>query len=133
MNVSLVVAGSMALVGAAIHGIAGEVVVVRKLSPEVLPPSPFGGPGMTKAMIQAAWHLTTVAFVTTGCALVAAGAIVQGETARGMAVVGAAAASGFAAVVVVGALAGARRAVFSHPAPILLTAVAVLAWWGVAT
>lgn len=60
MNVPVLVAGSLALLGAGIHGVAGEALVLRRLSPGMLPPSPFGGSGMTKAMIGAAWHMTTV-------------------------------------------------------------------------
>ena len=43
MNVPLIVAGSLAVIGAAIHGAAGERLVVRKLSLDVLPPTRFGG------------------------------------------------------------------------------------------
>ena len=98
MNFPLLVAGSLALLGAGIHGVAGEALVVRRLSPGGLPSSPFGGPGMTRTMIRAAWHPSE--------------------------------ATGFAALAVGGAFAHAPRAVFLHPAPALLTAVAVLAWWG---
>ena len=35
----LIVAGSLGILGAAIHGGVGEVLVVRKLSPGTLPPS----------------------------------------------------------------------------------------------
>ncbi len=108
MNVPLLVAGSLALLGAAIHGVAGEALVVRRLSPGVLPSSRFGGPGMTKTMIRAAWHMTTVAFLSVGSELVLSGAVLDGEAARGIGLV----------------------AAFLHPAPALLTAVAVLAWWG---
>jgi hypothetical protein len=43
--------------------------VVRKLTPEVLPSSGFGGPRTTKVMIHVTWHLTTIAFLTVGSAL----------------------------------------------------------------
>lgn len=130
MNGALLVAGSLILVGAAIHGVAGHVLVVRRLSPAALPASPFGGPGMTKAMIRAAWHLTTIAFLTVGFALLLAGSVLHGDTARGVALVAAVASSGFAALLVGGALAHAPRSLFLHPGPLLLTAVAALAWWG---
>jgi hypothetical protein len=130
MNVPLLVAGSLALLGAAIHGVGGEILVVRRLSPGVLPSSPFGGPGMTKVMIRATWHMTTIAFLTVGSALVLSGSVLHGDTARGVDLVAAAAATGFAALAVGGALARAPRSLFRHPAPALLTAVAVLAWWG---
>jgi hypothetical protein len=130
MNVPLLVAGSLALLGAGIHGGAGEVLVVRRLSPGVLPSSPFGGPGMTKTMIRAAWHMTTVAFLAVGSALVLSGSILHGDTARGIGLIAAAESTGFAALALGGALARGPRALFRHPAPALLTCVAVLAWWG---
>jgi hypothetical protein len=132
VNVPLLVAGSLALLGAAVHGVGGEILVVRRLSPGMLPSSPFGGPGMTKVMIRATWHMTTIAFLTVGSALVLAGSVVHGDTARGIGLVAAAASSGFAAVAVGGALARAPRSLFRHPAPAVLTAVAVLAWSGIA-
>jgi hypothetical protein len=127
-DVPLIVAGSLALVGAAIHGVGGELLVVRRLSPAALPSSRFGGPAMTKAMIHAAWHMTTIAFLTVGIALILAGSVLDGDSARGAALVAAAAATGFAAV----ALGGVRsaRSVLRHPAPAVLGATAALAWWG---
>jgi len=130
MNFPLLVAGSLALLGAGIHGVAGEALVVRRLSPGGLPSSPFGGPGMTKTMIRAAWHMTTVAFLTVGSALVLSGSVLHGDTARGIGLVAAGESTGFAALAVGSAFARAPRALFLHPAPALLTAVAVLAWWG---
>jgi hypothetical protein len=139
MNVPLLVAGSLALVGAAIHGGVGEVLVVRKLSPRSLPPSPFGGPALTKAMIRVAWHMATIGLVTVGCALVVSGSVLNGGTARGVGLVAAGASTGFAMLAVGTAFAqclrsvspGERRLVL-HPGPPLLAAVAVLAWVGVA-
>lgn len=132
MNVLLLVAGSLALLGAAVHGVGGEVLVVRRLSPRVLPSSPLGGPATTKAMIRGTWHMTTIAFLTVGSALVLSGSVLHGDTARGIALVAACASTGFAALAVGSALPRAPRSLVHHPAPALLTAVAVLAWWGVA-
>jgi hypothetical protein len=132
VNAPLIVAGSLAILGAAIHGVAGEVLVVRKLSPGTLPSTRFGGPRMTKAMIQAAWHLTTIAFLSVGSALLLSGAVLHGDTARGIALVAAGASTGFAAVVVgLGAASAlSPRSLLLHPGPPLLTATAALAWWG---
>ena len=132
MNVPLIVAGSLAIIGAAIHGVAGEVLVVRKLSPGMLASSPFGGPRMTKAMIHVTWHMTTIAFLTVGSALLLSGSVLHGDTARGIALVAAAAATGFAAVAVGLGAADTRspRSLFLHPGPPALTATAALAWWG---
>ena len=132
MNAPLIVAGALGLVGAAIHGIGGELLVVRKLSLGTLPSSRFGGPRMTKRMIHAAWHMTTFTFVTVGLAMLLAGSVVDGDAARGIAVVGAVACTGFAAVAI-GMGAGQLRrpqTLLRHPAPVLLTAIAALAWWG---
>jgi hypothetical protein len=96
VNAPLIAAGALALVGAAVHGAGGEILVVRKLSPEALPSSRFGGPRMTKTMIHASWHMTTVGFLTVGCALLLSGSVLDGDAARGISIVAAAAATGFA-------------------------------------
>ena len=131
MNAPLIIAGALGIVAALIHGGAGEVFVVRRLSPGALAPSPFGGPGMTRAMIQVTWHITTVAFLALGVALLVAGSALHGSTARGIGVVAAAGFTGFATVAVV--LGGARvrpRGLLAHPGPVVLAATAALAWWG---
>jgi hypothetical protein len=132
VNAPLIVAGSLAIVGAAVHGVGGELVVVRKLSPAVLPSSRFGGPRMTKTMIHVTWHMTTIAFLTVGCALVLSGSVLHGDAARGIGLLAAAAASGFAALAVgLGALyTRSPRSLLGHPGPAVLTATAALAWWG---
>jgi hypothetical protein len=132
VNVPLIVAGSLAILGAAIHGAGGEVLVVRKLSPGMLPASPFGGPRTTKTMIHVTWHLTTIAFLAVGAALLLSGTALHGDTARGIAVLAAGAATGFAALTVAMGAAYSRspRSLLRHPAAALLTATAVLAWWG---
>jgi hypothetical protein len=132
VNVPLIVAGSLAVLGAAIHGVAGEVLVVRKLSPECLPSSPFGGPGTTKTMIHVTWHMTTIAFLTVASALLLSGAVLHGDAARGIGVVAAGASTGFAvlAVGLGGAYRHFPRSLLHHPGPAILTVTAVLAWWG---
>jgi hypothetical protein len=132
MNAPLVVAGSLAIVAAAVHGGAGEVLVIRKLSTERLAGSPFGGPRMTKAMIHVTWHMTTVAFLTAGSSLLLAGAVFDGDTAQAVAVVAAAAMTAFAALAAGLGIAYMRspRSLLRHPAPAILTLTAVLAWLG---
>jgi hypothetical protein len=132
VNAPLIVAGSLAILGAAIHGVAGEVLVVRKLSPAMLPSSRFGGPGMTKTMIHVTWHMTTIAFLSVGSALLLAGSVLHGDTARGIGLVAAGASTGFAALAVGmgGAYRHFPRSLLRHPAPVVLTATAALAWWG---
>lgn len=142
MNVPLLVAGSLALLAAAVHGAGGEVLVVRRLSPSLLPRSPFGGPVVTKLMIRVTWHITTIAFLAVGAALVLSGSVLDGEAARAVGLVAAWAATGIAAVVLPGGVAQARRSLGSwgagerkallHPGPAVLTAIPVLAWLGIA-
>jgi hypothetical protein len=126
------VAGSLAVVGAAIHGVGGEVLVVRKLSLGMLPSSRPGGPKTTKNMIHVTWHMTTIAFLTVGSALLLSGSVLRGDTARGIGLVAASAATGFAAVAVGlgAAYAQSPRSLFLHPGPAVLTVTAALAWWG---
>ena len=132
MNVPLIVAGAIGVLAAGVHGVAGEILVVRKLSLERLAGSPFGSARMTKAMIHVTWHITTVAFLVVGCALVVSGAVLDGDSARAVAIVAAAAFTGFAAVALGVGLAYMRtpRSLLSHPGPIALAATAALAWLG---
>lgn len=127
-DVPLIVAGSLALFAAAVHGAGGEVLVVRKLSPSALPPSRFGGPRMTMTMIHATWHMTTVAFLTVAVALILSGSVLDGDAARGIALVAAGAATGFAAIAI--AASRSPRTLLRHPAAIVLGSAAALAWWG---
>lgn len=132
MDAQLIVAGSLAVLGAVVHGIGGELLVMRKLSPEMLSASAFGGPRMTRAMIQVTWHLTTVAFFTIGVALILAGSVLEGDEARAVGLFAAGTSTGFAAIAVGLGAANTRslRLLLRHPGPVGLTATAVLAWWG---
>jgi hypothetical protein len=132
VTVPLIAAGCLAILGAAVHGVGGELLVMRRLSSDVLPSSRFGGPVMTRAMIHVAWHLTTIAFLTVGCALVLSGSVLDGVAARGIGLAAATAATGFAAVVVGlgGGYTRSPRSLIRHPGPAVLTAAAALAWWG---
>ena len=132
MNVPLVIAGSLALLAAGIHGAAGELLVVRRLSPATLSPTRFGGPRTTRTMIHVTWHLTTIAFLTVAGALLLSGTVVHGDAARGLALMAASASTGFAALTVAMGSAGSPRALLRHPAALVLTATAVLAWLGAA-
>ena len=55
---------------------------------------------MAKTLLHATWHMTTVAFLTVGTALPLARSVLPGEAARAVAVVAAAATTGFAATAV---------------------------------
>jgi hypothetical protein len=132
VNAQLIGAGSLAVLGAAVHGVGGEILVVRKLSPQMLSATPFGGPRTTKAMIHVTWHLTTIAFLTVGVALLLSGSVLEGDTARGVGLLAAGTSTGFAAVVVGLGVADTKspRLLLHHPGPVVLTATAALAWWG---
>jgi hypothetical protein len=105
---------------------------VRRLSPGLLPASPFGDPRTTKTMIHVTWHLTTIAFLTVGAALFLSGSVVHGDAARGIGLVAAGASTAFAALAAGLGVAYARspRSLFRHPGPAALSATAALAWWG---
>jgi hypothetical protein len=83
-------------------------------------------------MIHVTWHMTTIAFLTVGSALLLSGTVLDGDTARGIGLLAAAASTGFAALAVGLGAAYARspRLLVRHPAPFVLTATAALAWWG---
>src|SRR4051794_7750788 len=131
MNAPLIAAGVLGITAASIHGAAGEVLVVRKLSPRVLPPTRFGGPRMTMSMIHVSWHIATVAFLAVGASLLVAGLFLDGDAARAVAFTAAAASTGFAVVVLaLGAGTQSPRSVLVHPGPVVLTAIPLLAWWG---
>jgi hypothetical protein len=131
VNLALIFAGALAVIGAAVHGVGGELFVVRKLAAATLPSSRFGGPRMTMTMIHATWHMTTIAFLTVGVALLLSGTVIDGDAAHGISIVAAAAATGFAAVALgLGGTALSPRSFFRHPGPAVLTATAALAWLG---
>jgi hypothetical protein len=132
MNIPLIAAGSLSVLAAAIHGGAGEVLVVRRLSTETLTGTAFGGPRMTQAMIHVTWHVTTFAFLAVGIALLLSGSVLEDDAARAVSLVAAGTSTGFAAVALgLGAAdTGTPRALFRHPGPIALATVAALAWWG---
>lgn len=132
MNVAYVIAAVLAFGGAAVHGIAGERLVVRRLAAGALPSSPFGGPGVTMLMIRASWHIATVAFASLGAALGACAASPGSTSCAGVGRVAGVAFSGFTALVVGLGLTRGPRTLLRHPAPLLFTAVAVLSWLGAA-
>lgn len=132
MIAPLVIAGALVLLGAGVHGVGGEVLVLRNLSAERLAGSRFGGPRMTRAMIHVTWHLTTAAFLCVGLALVLCGTVLSGDPAQAVGLAAAATSSAFAAVMIGVGVAdtGTLRSFVSHPAPLVFTVAAGLAWWG---
>jgi hypothetical protein len=128
VNPPLLVAGVLALVGAAVHGLGGELLVVRRLSYRALPPSPFGGPSMTKTMIHVTWHMTTIAFASLG--ILEIYAAVSGDVGRGVELLAAGTATAFAALTIGAGHRVRPAALLRHPGPLVLATVAGLAWWG---
>jgi hypothetical protein len=129
VNAPLLVAGVLALVGATVHGLGGQLLVVRRLSSRALPPSPFGGPSMTKTMIQVTWHMTTIAFTSAGIAEIYA-AVVSDGASRGVELLAAATVTAFAALAIGAGLRRGPTALLRHPGPLVLATTAGLAWWG---
>jgi hypothetical protein len=135
VNAQLLVAGSLLLIAAAVHGAGGEVLVVRKLTD--LPPTPIGGRSMTRIMVRVTWHIVTIAFVTLGAGLTVCGGLASGAACDG---IGLAAASAFTAISALtfavafrefGFRQSLRIALLRHQAPLVFVAVAALAWWGI--
>jgi hypothetical protein len=129
MNVPFVIAGVLAITGAAVHGILGERIVVTKLRTETLPSSRFGNAGMSLLMIRATWHITTLAFLVMGSALVACSPVPSGAC-EGIGRISAIAFASFFLLTIGLAAPHVRRTVRRHPAPLIFLAVAVLAWVG---
>jgi hypothetical protein len=131
VEVPFIVAGSLGLLGAAIHGGVGERLVVQKISRDTLPSSPFGGPSFTKVMIRVTWHLVTITFATLGVALILMGTRSPDSASRAIGVV---AASAFTAFFLLAAVVGFRprviKASMRHPAPLMFALSAALCWWG---
>ena len=131
MNVPFVVAGALALLAAAIHGVVGEQLVVMKLRRETLPSSRFGSSSVTLIMIRATWHITTLAFLVMGAGLVACSPEPLRRACEGVGRVSALAFASFF-VLAIGLVIPhiRRRAPLRHPAPLIFAIVAALSWWG---
>ncbi len=131
MSVQFAIAAALALAGAMIHAIAGERLVVSRLRSETLSPTPFGGPTMTKLMIRATWHITTLAFVVMGSALAACAPAGSPQACRGVGLVAGISYTSFAGLTVGLGLAAGQfpRGLLRHPAPLVFAVVAGLTWW----
>lgn len=135
MNIPFAIAGALSFTAAAIHGGAGETLVVRRLRRDTLAATPFGGPTMTLLMIRVTWHIVTLAFVVSGAALAActpAGSVTQACSGAGR--ISAVSFASYFALATGLAIAsqGSRvgKTMLKHPGPLVFVAVAALAWWG---
>jgi hypothetical protein len=124
------VAGALALVGAAVHGGAGEILVLRKLFSGPLPSSRFGGADATRVMIRVTWHVVTFTFATLGTGLATCGFLGPGEACRGIGLLAAISFTGFLGLAVAIVLQRPRSGI-RHRGPLVFLLVAGLAWWGV--
>jgi hypothetical protein len=122
-------AGLLSLVAAAIHGGAGEALVLRKLFSGDLPSSRFGGPAATRVMIRVTWHIATLTFALLGSALSTCGFLGPGAGCQGIGLVTASLFTAFVALAVVVAMQRPRGRI-RHAGPVVFLAVAALAWWG---
>ena len=127
MDLPLIIAGSIAVVSAALH-VAGGEALMRRVSPEVLPRQGPGGQRQTKMEIHINWQLVTITFLVLGVGLLLSGSVLDGDSARALALFAAATVTCFA--VLAAGLVAAYSSVLLHGAPAALTAVAALAWWG---
>jgi hypothetical protein len=136
MNVPLLLAGVTSFAGAAIHGIVGDVLLVRRIDSGSLPSTRFGGPAASKFLIRVSWHLLTATFVVLGAAMFVCGLFVCGfddahDACRSTAILSASAFSAFAAITIASSVRmSGTQGLFRHPAPAAFTVIAVLAWWG---
>lgn len=128
MNGPLMVAGGLALLAAAIHGIAGDLLL-RKIARDALPANAVGGPETSRTMVRVSWHLVTLTFGLSGLALLYVGLDTTTRAAPSLLAFLGVLYACFALFVVAGGIAQ-RRLLFRHPAPLGLSAIAVLIWWG---
>jgi hypothetical protein len=130
MNIAFIIAGLLALTAAAIHGGLGEKIVVTKLRRETLPTSKFGGSSMTLLMIRVTWHITTLAFLVLGSALLVCSPGAPGDACEGIGRLSSISFASFFLLAAALAAPNIRRTVQRHPAPLVFALVAVLSWWG---
>lgn len=129
MNPQFLAAGLLAIAAAAIHGGAGEVLLLRNVSVAHLPSSRFGGPIATMVMIRVTWHVATLTFAVIGFGLMTCGFLGTGDSCRGIGVMAGSSFSGFFLLAIVMGLRGGMR-LFGHKGPLAFLVVAALAWWG---
>lgn len=127
MNLALLAAGVLALAATAIHGLAGDALV-RRIRRESLPATPLGGPQYTWVLLRASWHFVTLTFLLSALVLLLAGAGRMGEAELGAVRFVGVLHAAFAAFALIVALRSPR--LLRHPAPLGMSAIAGLVWWG---
>lgn len=130
MNAAYVAAASVAVLAAAIHGIAGERLVLRRLRVQTLHATRYGGPRATLNLLRGSWHLVTATFFMTAVGLaVCAGAEPDGAC-RGVGLLTAATYGAFFLGVLVRAVRGRPSILVRHPGPAAFALVAGFSWLG---
>jgi hypothetical protein len=131
MSWPILTAGALGLLAAAIHGGVGEWLLLRKIPRDTLPATLSGSPATSWLMVWVSWHIVTATFALTGLALVYVGTHAGTAMAPGVAMLAGVLYACFAAFVVASAASsGEPLALIRHPAPIGLSAIAVLTLWG---
>ena len=131
MNWPLVIAGGISLAGAATHGIVGDMFL-RKVPRDALPPNALGGPENSRSLVRVSWHFVTVTFVVSGFALLYVGLNGLTRLAPGVVWFLGLLYTCFALFSVAAAIKRHRlRFLFTHPAPLGLSTIAALIWWGI--
>jgi hypothetical protein len=128
LNGPWIAAGILALIGTGIHAVGGEKIVFSTTHERALPAT--RETTTARSLTRTTWHLTTAAFAVLGAAALICGFTDTTDATIGAARVVAASFSAFALVVVVSALARGGRNLVRHPAPLMLSLTAALAWWG---
>ena len=129
MSWQLVLAGTLALFGAAVHGVLGDRIV-RRIADDALPRNRFRGIS-TKFLIRVTWHITTIAFFVPGIGLLWVGVQPEAAAATGVAYVAAAAFLSWSVLAFVAGFKHGGLQVFrSHPAPAIFLLTAGLSAWG---
>jgi len=73
VNVPLLIAAAIAIIGVSLHSYTFEVWIWPKLKDECFPSFPFGGPAVVKGFYRTVWHFFTVNFLVTIAVLIAVG------------------------------------------------------------
>ena len=117
MDVPLIIAGLIAVASAALH-VAGGEALMRRVSPEFLPPQGPGGQRQTQMEIHINWQWASITFLLLGVGLLLSGSVLDGDSARALGLFAAATVTCFA-VLAAGLVAGYMRSLRS----VLLTAL----------
>ncbi|HEU4389512.1 MAG TPA: hypothetical protein VFV34_17035 [Blastocatellia bacterium] len=71
VNVWLLIAATIAIIGVSLHSYTFEVWIWPKLKDDCFPSFPFGGPAVVKGFYRTVWHFFTVNFLVTIVTLIA--------------------------------------------------------------